>query len=59
MALISAFTLIRALSLFHLTLAYFFLTAPGKVADQNAVYVLGQAIRLVGMIGTQLRRHIH
>ena len=47
MALISAFTIIRAISLFHLTAAYFFLTAPRMIADQNVVFVLGESIRLV------------
>lgn len=47
MALFSVFTIIRAISLFHITLAYFFLTAPRMIADQNMVYVLGEALRLV------------
>ncbi|KAK4546176.1 hypothetical protein LTR36_002313 [Oleoguttula mirabilis] len=46
MALISAFTLIRAISLFHITAAYFFLTAPRMMADQNIVFVLGEAMKL-------------
>ncbi|KAK5173583.1 uncharacterized protein LTR77_002264 [Saxophila tyrrhenica] len=46
MALISAFTIIRAISLFHLTAAYIFLTSPRTIADQNVVYVLGEAIRV-------------
>jgi hypothetical protein len=47
MALISAFTIIRTISLFHLTAAYFFLTAPRVIADQNIVFILGEAIRVV------------
>nr|POE63146.1 hypothetical protein CFP56_04049 [Quercus suber] len=47
MAIISPFTKIRAISLFHLTAAYFFLTAPVKLADQNVVYILGESMRLV------------
>ncbi len=47
MAILSGFTIIRALSLFHLTAAYFFLTAPKVITDQNVVYVLGEAIRVV------------
>lgn len=47
MAILSAFTLIRAISLFHITIAYFFLTAPRKIADQNIVYILGESMRLV------------
>ncbi len=49
MGLFSAFTLIRAISLFHITIAYFFLTAPKMVADQNVVYMLGESLRLVSL----------
>lgn len=47
MALLSAFSLIRAVSLFHITAAFFFLTAPAKIADQNVVFMLGEAMGLV------------
>jgi len=47
MALLSAFTIIRAISLFHLTAAYFFLTAPKIIADQNVVFIMGESIRVV------------
>lgn len=47
MGLISAFTLIRALSLFHMTAAYFFLVSPRIIVDQSLVVVLGEAMRLV------------
>ncbi|KAF2763894.1 hypothetical protein EJ03DRAFT_356252 [Teratosphaeria nubilosa] len=46
MALISPFTIIRAISLFHITAAYFFLTAPRMIADQNVVFILGESMRL-------------
>ncbi|KAH0563004.1 hypothetical protein GP486_002437, partial [Trichoglossum hirsutum] len=46
MALISAFTIIRTLSLFHLTLAFYFLNAPRTLADQSIVYILGEAMQL-------------
>ncbi|KAK3699510.1 hypothetical protein LTR37_016379 [Vermiconidia calcicola] len=46
MALISAFTIIRAISLFHLTAAFIFLTAPRMISDQNVVFVLGESLRL-------------
>ncbi|KAI9724372.1 MAG: hypothetical protein M1812_000440 [Candelaria pacifica] len=46
MALLSGLTLIRSLSLFHLTLAFFLLTAPQKIADQNLVFILGEAMGL-------------
>ncbi|SPN96575.1 uncharacterized protein DNG_00098 [Cephalotrichum gorgonifer] len=44
MALISARTIITSVSLFHLTLAFFFLTNPGTIADQAIVYVIGEAM---------------
>ncbi|KAF2405370.1 hypothetical protein EJ06DRAFT_578560 [Trichodelitschia bisporula] len=45
MALISAFTLIRTLALFHITLAFYLLTAPRMLADQNLVFLLGESMR--------------
>lgn len=48
MGLISGFTLIRVISLFHITAAFFFLTAPKKIVDQNVVFILGESIRVVG-----------
>ena len=56
MAVISAFTLIRAVSLFHLTAAYFFLTAPWLMADQNIVFILGQSQKLVSTTPPQSTR---
>jgi hypothetical protein len=47
MGLISAYTIIRTISLFHITAAYFFLTAPKTVVDQNVVFILGESVRLV------------
>lgn len=47
MALISAKTIITSLSLFHVTLAFFFLTNPATIADQALVYVLGEAMGMV------------
>jgi hypothetical protein len=52
MALISAFTIIRAISLFHLTAAYFFLTNPRILSDQNIVFILGESIRVVCIVST-------
>ncbi|KXS95557.1 hypothetical protein AC578_5253 [Pseudocercospora eumusae] len=46
MGIISAFTLIRTISLFHITAAYFFLTAPRILADQNVVFILGESMRI-------------
>jgi hypothetical protein len=47
MALISARTIITSISLFHITLGFFFLTNPGTIADQAIVYVLGEAMGMV------------
>ncbi len=47
MGLISAATIITSLSLFHITLGYFFLTNPGAIADQTLVFIIGEAMGLV------------
>lgn len=47
MALLTSPTIIRTLSLFHLALAYLFLTTPHTIADQNLVFILGEAMGLV------------
>ncbi|KAK1595447.1 increased loss of mitochondrial DNA protein 1 [Colletotrichum navitas] len=44
MAIISAKTIITSLSLFHITLAYFFITNPATIADQGLVYILGESM---------------
>jgi len=44
MALISAKTIITSLSLFHITLGFFFLSNPLAVADQALVYIVGEAM---------------
>lgn len=44
MALISTKTILTSLSLFHITLAFFFFTNPGSIAGQALVYVLGEAM---------------
>ncbi|PHH76436.1 hypothetical protein CDD80_1545 [Ophiocordyceps camponoti-rufipedis] len=44
MALIAAKTIITSVTLFHLTLAFFFLTDPGTIQDQILVYVLGESM---------------
>lgn len=46
MALISATTIITSLSLFHITLAFFFLTSPITIADQTLVFIIGEAMKL-------------
>jgi hypothetical protein len=47
MAIVSAFAIIRCISLFHVTLAFFFLTSPRTIADQNVVFLLGESMKLV------------
>ncbi|KAF4470187.1 hypothetical protein FALBO_2906 [Fusarium albosuccineum] len=44
MALISAKTIITSVSLFHLTLAYFFFTNPSSIDGQALVYILGESM---------------
>jgi hypothetical protein len=52
MALISAATIITSLSLFHITLAFFFLTNPSAIADQTLVFIIGEAMGLVSLAFT-------
>jgi hypothetical protein len=47
MAFLSAFSLIRILSIFHITVAYFLLAAPSRLVEQHLVILLGEAMRLV------------
>lgn len=47
MALISVKTILTSLSLFHITLAFFFFTNPETIADQALVYMLGEAMGMV------------
>ena len=47
MAVLSALTLIRVFSLFHITLAFYMLTDPPVVTDQNIVILLGESMHLV------------
>jgi hypothetical protein len=44
MALISARTIITSVSLFHLTLAYFFLTNPSSINEQALVFMMGESM---------------
>ena len=50
MAIISAATIITSISLFHITLGFFFLTSPGAIADQSLVFVIGEAMGLVSFV---------
>ncbi|KAJ9645185.1 hypothetical protein H2199_003190 [Coniosporium tulheliwenetii] len=47
MAVFSSMTIVRALSIFHLTVAFFLLTSPRTISEQNLVYLLGESMRLV------------
>ena len=47
MALISSKTIITSISLFHLTLAFFFLTDPSAIDEQALVFILGESMALV------------
>ncbi|KAL7946145.1 increased loss of mitochondrial DNA protein 1 [Trichoderma barbatum] len=51
MALISSTTIITSISLFHLTLAYFFLFRPKTVEDQALVFVLGESMNIPAVRG--------
>ncbi|KAF1815831.1 hypothetical protein P152DRAFT_197844 [Eremomyces bilateralis CBS 781.70] len=46
MALISSFTLIRVVSVFHIFLAFVLLQNPQKVADHDLVFFLGEATHM-------------
>ncbi|KAK3400504.1 increased loss of mitochondrial DNA protein 1 [Sordaria brevicollis] len=46
MGLLSAKTLLTSIALFHITLAFFFITNPAKIADQGVVWLLGEAMGL-------------
>ena len=49
MAIVSSANLLWPLSLFHLTVAYFLLTNPLVIAQQNLVYILGASMDLVSI----------
>lgn len=49
MALISAKTIITSVSLFHLTLAYFFITNPSSINEQALVFMLGESMGMVSL----------
>ncbi|KAH6608531.1 hypothetical protein Trco_001877 [Trichoderma cornu-damae] len=51
MALISSTTIITSVSLFHITLAYFFLFRPKTIEDQAVVYVLGESMKMPAVRG--------
>lgn len=47
MAIISTSTMIRSLSLFHLTLAALLVKNPKLIADQSMIMILGGSMQLV------------
>ena len=44
MAILSATTLLRAISLFHVTAGYYLLVSPSTITDQNLVFILGASM---------------
>lgn len=46
MSVLSSTTLLRTLSIFHLTIAYTLLTNPQIIATQNLVFILGRALQI-------------
>ncbi|CVK99179.1 uncharacterized protein FMAN_02087 [Fusarium mangiferae] len=55
MALISAKTIITSVSLFHLTLAYFFITNPSSINEQALVFMLGESMGMPLARGFELQ----
>lgn len=47
MAIFSAKTLISGFALMHISLAFFFITNPSVIKEQNLVYVIGEAMGMV------------
>ncbi|KAL0467971.1 increased loss of mitochondrial DNA protein 1 [Neurospora intermedia] len=46
MGLLSAKTILTSICLFHITLAFFFVTNPATIADQGVVWLMGEAMGL-------------
>jgi hypothetical protein len=55
MAIVSAYTLIRSISLFHFALAILLIRNPKMIADQNFVFVMGESLQLVSSSATQIQ----
>lgn len=47
MAIITSAALIRALSLFHISLSYFLIASPSTIVNQSLVFILGASMQLV------------
>ena len=47
MAIVSASTIIRSVSVSQLVIAYYLLTSPSTISEQNLVFILGAAMDLV------------
>lgn len=58
MAIVSSTTLIRAVSLFHITVAYYLLANPSVIPAQGLVALLGASVRLVGSPASHLQSSI-
>ncbi|KAI4120090.1 MAG: hypothetical protein LQ345_000046 [Seirophora villosa] len=46
MAIITSAALIRALSLFHISLSYFLIASPSTIVNQSLVFILGASMQL-------------
>ena len=46
MAILSTFSIIRFLSLFHLAAAWFLLVSPARLINQNMIVILGEAMQI-------------
>jgi hypothetical protein len=57
MAIVSAYTIIRSLALFHITLGVLFLRNPKLIADQNIVLLMSEAMHLVGFAPAVHKKH--
>lgn len=47
MAIFSGRTIVTCLSLFHVTLGFFFLTNPSIIEDQGLVWIIGESMGMV------------
>ncbi|CAG9952457.1 unnamed protein product [Clonostachys rosea f. rosea IK726] len=57
MALIASTTIITSVSLFHLTLAFFFLSNPRTINEQALVWVLGNSMGMPNSRGFESQSH--
>ncbi|KAL8843580.1 MAG: hypothetical protein Q9170_000084 [Blastenia crenularia] len=46
MAIITSTGIVRAVSLFHISLSYFLITSPSTIANQSLIFILGASMQL-------------